>query len=374
MEEKQKQRAPGRDQRSEGATLVQSFTTIAELARVPEDKLLGCLHALRGAIVQAKRQHAAGVREGLIRPDAELAFETFTWRPKGATAALPSAFTGETPIDELPIRYRARQFLRERHIFCLEDLSQMTEAELIRGDNIGAKTVGRLRELLQRIGQDFLPNNDPEDKPFLESRLVREMDDERLAERLQGLSDDAPVSALGLRPTTLKRALRRGYTTLGRLRQATPRDFAIHFGKAEGREIYARMKGTGLAFQVAPADTVLWRHGLVELKDLVAPRAPETPIADLRPWLGMAYPAIANHPVRTLGELRAIANAGGLTGISGVADAMAERLRAFLRSLAAGIEPVPVGARPARGASNPPAPASAAWPRNLRTELPAPPP
>ncbi|MDM0026711.1 hypothetical protein [Variovorax saccharolyticus] len=56
------------------------------------------------------------------------------------------------------MRSAAREALRNLSIFCIDDLSAISEQELLNEEAIGAKTVGRLREVLARVGLDFLPN------------------------------------------------------------------------------------------------------------------------------------------------------------------------------------------------------------------------
>ena len=136
--------------------------SVDDLAQLPDDELLPCLGALRSAIHEAKRRHAAALRDQQIPQDSVFAFTTFNWRPRGAQRLnLPIQLKPETPIDEISVRASARDALKELSIFCIEDLSAISEQELLKEDAIGPKTLGRLREVLTRVGLDFLPNEQP---------------------------------------------------------------------------------------------------------------------------------------------------------------------------------------------------------------------
>jgi hypothetical protein len=133
--------------------------SVADIARLPDDELLPCLGALRSAIHEAKRQYAAALRERALPDDSCFNFESFTWRPRGAHRFnLPIHLGPETPIDEIPVRASARDALKELSIFCIEDLSAISEEELLKEEAIGPKKLGRLREVLSRVGLDFLPD------------------------------------------------------------------------------------------------------------------------------------------------------------------------------------------------------------------------
>ena len=70
------------------------------------------------------------------------------------------------------MRAKARGALFELNIFCVEDLSAISEQELMMTDAIGAKTVNRLREVLACVGLDFLPDPSDEVAAFEGSRAV----------------------------------------------------------------------------------------------------------------------------------------------------------------------------------------------------------
>ena len=133
--------------------------SVQDLAQLPPEELLPCLRALRGAIGEARRKRAEDRREGRVAADAPLSFPAFDWYPRGSRrVSLPARIDPSTPIDEIPIRSGARAALKSLGIFYLEDLSAITERELLVKESIGRHTAGLLREVLLRVGLDFLPN------------------------------------------------------------------------------------------------------------------------------------------------------------------------------------------------------------------------
>ena len=310
-----------------------TFRTIADLAKVPEAELTACLASLHRGLVEARRQHAAALREGLIAPDAPFEFEAFTWKPKGgrsaSTSVIAEGLGPETPIRELPVRPRVQFVLHQRNIFCLEDLSAISEHELLCGDGVGVKTVGRLREMLAAIGLAFQPNPDARGRAFEESRSLRAMPEPCRAEALLGLADDAPLSHLALRPMTMRRAQRAGFKTVGELRSLNPPNLAGRFGPSERREIYERLIETGRVFREAYPPSDLWRYGLIDRASMTFPVDPETPLVEVRPWLGGAYRVLKRH-FRELGALRVAAECGQLSDISGIGPHTARQLAAVL--------------------------------------------
>jgi hypothetical protein len=141
-----------------------TIRTVDDLAQLPDAQLLACFGALRTAIHEAKRQHADALRDNLIPSGAPFEFRSFDWRPRGSQRFnMPAQLSPETPIDEISMRSGARDALRNLSIFCIDDLSAISEQELLNEEAIGAKTVGRLREALIRVGLDFLPNAGAED-------------------------------------------------------------------------------------------------------------------------------------------------------------------------------------------------------------------
>ena len=137
-----------------------TIRTVDDLAQLPDAQLLACFGALRSAIHEARRQHAQALRDNLIPSGAPFEFRAFDWRPRGSQRFnMPAQLSAETPIDEISMRSGARDALRNLSIFCIDDLSAISEQELLNEEAIGAKTVGRLREALARVGLDFLPDD-----------------------------------------------------------------------------------------------------------------------------------------------------------------------------------------------------------------------
>lgn len=136
-----------------------TIRTVEDLAQLPDAELLACFGALRTAIHEARRQHADALRESLIPSGSRFEFASFDWRPRGSQRFnMPAQLSPETPIGEISMRSAARDALKNLSIFCIDDLSAISEQELLNEEAIGAKTVGRLREALARVGLDFLPN------------------------------------------------------------------------------------------------------------------------------------------------------------------------------------------------------------------------
>jgi hypothetical protein len=136
-----------------------TIRSVDDLAQLPDSELLACLGALRSAIHQARRQHADALRERQQPVEQPFHFHTFDWRPRGAQRfSMPAQLSPETPIEEISMRAAARVALKRLNIFCIDDLSAINEQELLQEEAIGAKTVGRLREALTRVGLDFLPD------------------------------------------------------------------------------------------------------------------------------------------------------------------------------------------------------------------------
>jgi hypothetical protein len=136
---------------------IQEFKTVEDLARLTDEELVSCLGALRAAIVKAKRRHANSIREGMVAADTPFVFPTFDWRTESVQSP-ERPLESDTPVDDFPVRPSARQALKELGIFRVEDLSAISERELLRKGAIGLKTVTRLREIAWRIGLDLLPN------------------------------------------------------------------------------------------------------------------------------------------------------------------------------------------------------------------------
>jgi Bacterial RNA polymerase, alpha chain C terminal domain len=140
-----------------------TIQSVSDLAQLPDDELLGCIGALRAAIHEAKRRHAIARRQDPAM-DSRFTFTSFDWSPRGVQRlSTPVRLTPATPIDEISVRASAREALKELNIFCIEDLAEISEQELLKEEAIGPKTLARLREILARVRLDFLPNPNSEE-------------------------------------------------------------------------------------------------------------------------------------------------------------------------------------------------------------------
>lgn len=313
-----------------------TLRSIDDLAQLADGELASCLKSLRTAILEAKRQHAVALREGAITPDQKFSFLSFTWRPRRARRVdCFSRLAHDTPIDDIALRPSARHALRQHGICWIEDLSQISEQELLLEEAIGPRTMCTLRAVLESVGLEFLPNPDARGRAFEQSRAVLALSAAARQQALLQLDDGAPVAALGLKPRTLTRAFEQGCETIGQLRRLALGDLCGRFGKRQAREVYLSLEATGRPFASATSDAELWRRGLVDAKDLPVPTEDETPIAALRPWLGAAIDPLAAGGVGKLGELRIRAAAGeltGINGINGIGRILRDRVQEFLRS------------------------------------------
>ncbi|MDM0022733.1 hypothetical protein [Variovorax saccharolyticus] len=135
--------------------------SVQDLAQLPQPELLPCLMALRKAIEKARQCHADDCLHGRSPAEAPLRFDAFEWGVRRKTGDLdqPIRLDPSTPIDEIPLRREARAALNSLGIYYVEDLSAISEQELLVKNSIGRQTAGRLRAALLRVGMDFLPND-----------------------------------------------------------------------------------------------------------------------------------------------------------------------------------------------------------------------
>jgi Phage integrase protein. len=301
--------------------------TLADFLDVPEEELHRCLRAFRQAVQQAKSDRTDAVREG--KPAEAIKFDTFVWEPQDREAQDIGTLQGTTPIEELPLRPVTRHRLRELSIYCLEDLSEVSESELRRMPDMGATMVARLRELLNAIGMDFKPNPNPVAAMYDRNRLNRKLSFE---ERARTLINDSHLSDVGFSPPTIKRALIRNYETVGELRALTLRTLCIEFGKAQVKEILETLKLVGLPLQPEPTKLDLWRHGLLKSQEMQFSADANSALDDLAPWIGQAAVTyFKEEGLETVGELVARAGEDGLRKIKGVGARTAAQTVAFLR-------------------------------------------
>ena len=320
---------------------VRIIRTVSDLARLSDVELVKCVKAMRGAIAARKRAHEDAIAIGGLPSDAHFVFEEFQWKPNDdAESKWEAQHTRETPIRELPIRTRARHQLQALHVLCLEDLSAISERELMSCRDLGPTSIIRLRAALQLVGLDFAEHPNLETAEYVRNQRLRRLTGDELKLARANLPDHAPVTRLGLKGPTVERAKRAGWTTLGKLREATPRDLTICFGSRGVREVIAALNETGVGLKCAPTPLELWRAGAVDAADLSRPDADDTTIAELRPWVGAIVGQLAAAGIPTLGALRAAADSGQLKQCRGVGAHGFERLMGFLgKPLAAGVRP-----------------------------------
>jgi len=307
-----------------------TIQTINDLAQLPDDELLPCLTAIRAAVVEARRIHSISQREGLVAKDAPFVFPSFTWRPKGSRRLDVPPLRPETPIEEIPLRASTHRALKELGILRVEDLSAISESELLRKHAIGRNTVARLREFLTRTGMDFAPNPDARERAFDESKALLSLSHEARAAALKGAKDSSAVSSLGLRASTLTRVLDQGYLAVGSLRRLSLAAICDSFTRREAREIYNALMLTGRPFAGSATPLELWRRGLVTTNEMATPTAARTPIEDLRPWLGSSVDALHAHGVRNLGSLRDLVEQRDASLMRRVGRTTADRIYDFI--------------------------------------------
>ncbi|SEA98358.1 hypothetical protein [Variovorax sp. YR216] len=297
---------------------------------MPDSELQACLSALRKAVVEAKRIHAVSQREGMVTGETPFVFSSFNWRPKAAQRLDTPLLGPETPIEEIPLRASVHQVLKELGIFRIEDLSAISESELLSEESIGRGTITRLREALAQAGMAFSPDPDATRRALDQTRAVLALSPEARASALRGLKDSSPLSSLGLKPTTLTRALGGGHLTVGALRKLSLTMICESFGKREAREVYEALMLTDRPFAGSATPLDLWRHGLVETHELAAPTAAHAPVEELRPWLGTSVDALQARGIHTLGALRSLVARQEVTSSREFGRTTTDRIFAFL--------------------------------------------
>lgn len=176
-----------------------TIRTVEDLYQLSGDELSACLRDLRRFILATRRQHAAALRDG-ARSD----FPSFHWCPKSALQLdrLPP-LGPDLPIDGIALGAPARQALRERGIYWLEDLCALSERELQQEKAIDAPALSLLRDTLASVGLAFRPDADARGPAADRCRVVLALHREARRRALRGLEDGAHATAFGLRPMTL---------------------------------------------------------------------------------------------------------------------------------------------------------------------------
>jgi len=266
---------------------------------VPPDQLSACLAALHDWILRSKRfiviAEAAGVDA------SKLEIEPFAWTPN-EKRSVDAAITPDTPIEELGIRRSAVHRMLEINIYRLEDLALASEDELMRMKDVGRTTVEQLREMLGKHGLAFKESDQPWRRDLDRAAVAFRT---RAAERK--LSDQSPISELGLRPATVNRCLARGIDSVGALRSHTLRDLYVKFGKASIRELVQTLRCVGMTLHSAPGDLAQWEYGVLNLNELKRP-GDDAAVEELAPWLGWSVTkALGKSGATTVAAAREVA-------------------------------------------------------------------
>lgn len=302
---------------------------VGDFLDVPDHELAACLNAFRLFVLRTKADRRAAEMEGL--PHSSMPMESFCWNPRGQPENQNAPPEGTTPLEELPLRHSARQALRAMNVFCLEDLSEVSEREFHALRDVGALTVEKIRGLLASVGLTFKPSADPEARLREKNRVARKI---APSTRLASITDDSNVAELGLSASTFNRACRRKHLTVGNLRTLTVRDLAFDYGNTQVREILDTLKRAGLALHQAPTQTELWHYGLISADQLVLPTDPMTPLQDYSPWIGNALVRrLQKRGVGTIPQLAGILNSGAAKTIPGIGARTQKKLLSFLARL-----------------------------------------
>lgn len=303
---------------------------VSDLAQLSDAELRRCLMALAQDVRRRRIEHEAAIRDGLRPENAPLEYQRFVWLRRGEVVQELPNLRPDTPIEALPLGARVKTQLHLMNVLCLEDLSAVERDELLAARAIGATTVRKPRGWLLELGLDFQAPLDERRRQLEQSRAHGALNATERARALQGLGDSAAIGELGLSSRVLGRALARGYRTLGELRALTPKMLAVQFGPQEARALYQALEATGRGLASNPTPLQLWVAGLVPKEALDRPESADTPVAELRPWLGAAVGSLARHGVDTLGQLVACVRTGQVATVPGIGEMTARRIERVL--------------------------------------------
>lgn len=253
---------------------------LADFVDLPDSELARCLDAFRLAVLREKSR-----RETLSHAPSsgDFGFDEFKWIPRVEKDPWEAEFTRETPIQALPIRYKAIGQLKDLNIYCLEDLSEISASELSVIPGMGLTTATRLGEVLQRIGLAFKCNPNPVAAMYERSHALRQQ--KRSSTEIP-INADSHASELGLRGQTLSQLLRKGYTTVGVLQSLSLKQYSIVFGRKTALEIIMRLAEFGAPIGEDCSPRALWKHGLLATNEVPFDVSGGDPITHAAPWLG----------------------------------------------------------------------------------------
>lgn len=154
-----------------------------------------------------------------------------------------------------------------------------------------------------------------------------------LVETRRGLSDDAPIRMLRLRPVASERAGAASFWTVGQLRWAPLKELVRVFGQAGVREVLQALEDTGVPHRFQATQHEKWALGILSLEECEVPTHDEAPIEELRPWIGWMADKLDEAGIVTLGRLRKAAAQGSLSSIDRIGKSAEKRLLRFLESI-----------------------------------------
>lgn len=301
---------------------LRTIRTLKDFVSVPEDELRACLHAFRVAIERTKAVSTIPGSNGISIDGVQ--FNEFVWDPRNFEKVPTVAVHKTTLIEDLPLRPSTKRHLLEVNIYCIEDLSEISESELLVMRDIGRTTIEHLRELLKNTGMAFKPNPNQIGAIYERSRVSRKI---AIEDRARNITDASHISELGLTPGVLRRAMQRGYLTVELLRGLSVRGYAIELGRSSAKEIINTLKMLGRPICGNPTPLDMWKHGLLEKKELDEDFSEKTPIANLAPWIGWSVAEkLERHGAATVGDAVTLARAGNLAKVNGVGAASAKKI------------------------------------------------
>jgi len=128
-----------------------TIRTVRDIARLPLSELGPCLDALRKAIesAHARSPKIRGTRIHVAIDN----FDSFLWR--SSPGQLGVRLHRHTSIEDLNLRSGVQDVLRMLRIYCVEDLTAFSEADLRTLPSIGERSIARLRDSLRQAGLSF---------------------------------------------------------------------------------------------------------------------------------------------------------------------------------------------------------------------------
>lgn len=259
------------------ATVIRSFEDFVAL---PDSELARCLDAFRLDILREKARRetlssdTGAVAGSLTQSEAMHKSDKDRWKGE---------FARETPIDALPIRYNAIACLKNLNIYCVEDLSEISAAELRVLPGMGLSTATRLGEVLQRFGLTFKGNPNPVAAMYERSHALR---GQNRSSSEMPIDPESHIAELGLRASTLSQLLRNRCTTVSSLQSLSLRQFTVMFSRKTVLDIVARLAECGAPLDEDCSPFALWQHGVLRADELPFGVSLDDPIERAAPWLG----------------------------------------------------------------------------------------